>query len=282
LGFSCFFEQKKQLSGWREILAGPKIAGIETSLLELMMKKSVASLALTGLISLASLGSANSAVLFTNSMITADLTSTNISSAVLGGPVEYSPGIFAFELERGGVSPVWGSATANLVAGSNNSSTTSAAWTLTAGAGYQITSMYLSAGGNYAVTGAGSVTHSLSLTDGATTVISSNILSGAPGGSWFDATQGISYLSGVSSVNATLGVKLTAARNGGFGNSSATFGLDDGGFIGVGAFNNQLGFEAYLGPTLFVQVSPVPEPGEWAMMLAGLGVVSMIARRRRK
>ena len=29
-------------------------------------------------------------------------------------------------------------------------------------------------------------------------------------------------------------------------------------------------------------VSAIPEPGEWAMMLAGLGVVSMIARRRRK
>jgi hypothetical protein len=28
-------------------------------------------------------------------------------------------------------------------------------------------------------------------------------------------------------------------------------------------------------------VTPVPEPGEWAMMLAGLGVVSLIARRRK-
>ena len=29
-------------------------------------------------------------------------------------------------------------------------------------------------------------------------------------------------------------------------------------------------------------VSAIPEPGEWAMMLAGLGVVSLIAKRRRK
>jgi hypothetical protein len=29
-------------------------------------------------------------------------------------------------------------------------------------------------------------------------------------------------------------------------------------------------------------VSAVPEPGEWAMMVAGLGVVSLIARRRKK
>jgi hypothetical protein len=266
----------------REFLVGPEIAPINLSLLELTMKKSVASLALTSCIGLAAIGNANSAVLFTNSMITADLTSTNISSAVLGGPVLFSPGMFAFELERGGVSPVWGSATANFLAGSTNSSITSASWTLTAGSGYQITQIYLAAGGNYAVTGAGSATHLLSLTDGASTVTSSNVLTGAPGGSWSDATSGINYLPGLSSVNATLGVTLTAARNGGFGNTSATFGLDDGGFIGVGAFNNQFGFEAYLGPTLFVQVSPIPEPGEWAMMMAGLGVVSMIARRRRK
>jgi hypothetical protein len=245
------------------------------------MNKSIAHFALTGLLGFAAIGSAHSAVLFTDSMITADLTSTNIGSAVLGGPVSYSPGIFAFELERGGVNPVWGSATANLVAGSSNTSVTSAAWTLTAGAGYQITSMYLAAGGNYAVTGAGSATHALSLTDGSSTTGVSNTLTGAPGGSWFSQTSAINY-SGVNSVNATLGVTLTAARNGGLGNSSATFGLDDGGFIGVGGFNNQLGFEAYLGPTLFVQVSPIPEPGEWAMMMAGLGVVGVIARRKRK
>jgi hypothetical protein len=31
-----------------------------------------------------------------------------------------------------------------------------------------------------------------------------------------------------------------------------------------------------------VYVSAIPEPGEWAMMIAGLGVVSVIARRRKK
>jgi hypothetical protein len=31
-----------------------------------------------------------------------------------------------------------------------------------------------------------------------------------------------------------------------------------------------------------VLAAPVPEPGEWAMMLAGLGLVGMIARRRSK
>ncbi len=32
---------------------------------------------------------------------------------------------------------------------------------------------------------------------------------------------------------------------------------------------------------IYDQVSAVPEPGEWAMMLAGLGVVSAIARKRK-
>ncbi|HVP09739.1 MAG TPA: FxDxF family PEP-CTERM protein, partial [Phycisphaerae bacterium] len=29
-----------------------------------------------------------------------------------------------------------------------------------------------------------------------------------------------------------------------------------------------------------VTLAPVPEPGEWAMILAGLGMIGMIARRR--
>ncbi len=31
-----------------------------------------------------------------------------------------------------------------------------------------------------------------------------------------------------------------------------------------------------------VDIAPVPEPGEWAMMLAGLGIISAFVRRRRK
>jgi hypothetical protein len=42
---------------------------------------------------------------------------------------------------------------------------------------------------------------------------------------------------------------------------------------------NLYGTEAF--NTSMVVVSAIPEPGEWAMMLAGLGVVGAIARRRR-
>lgn len=43
-----------------------------------------------------------------------------------------------------------------------------------------------------------------------------------------------------------------------------------------GNFAVDRGFQTY------VDVAPVPEPGEWAMMIAGLGVVGFAARRRRK
>lgn len=35
------------------------------------------------------------------------------------------------------------------------------------------------------------------------------------------------------------------------------------------------------GPTFLVSVSPIPEPGEWAMLLAGLGAVGLMVRRRK-
>jgi hypothetical protein len=36
-----------------------------------------------------------------------------------------------------------------------------------------------------------------------------------------------------------------------------------------------------LNPIVFTGVSPVPEPQEWAMLLAGLGMVSLLARSRK-
>ena len=36
------------------------------------------------------------------------------------------------------------------------------------------------------------------------------------------------------------------------------------------------------GPAVFAAINPIPEPEIYAMMLAGLGVLSFMARRRRK
>jgi hypothetical protein len=71
--------------------------------------------------------------------------------------------------------------------------------------------------------------------------------------------------------------------------STGTFNQPQINNISFGGFNPASGLVFKFGPdnwtagidNISVQVSAVPEPGEWAMMLAGLGVVSAIARRRR-
>jgi hypothetical protein len=75
--------------------------------------------------------------------------------------------------------------------------------------------------------------------------------------------------------------------------SGGTFGLGGGGSSGEGRYVNLSAFgatfnkitfqtaAAYSGEFDNIAINAVPEPGEWAMMIAGLGVVSLIARRRK-
>jgi hypothetical protein len=66
--------------------------------------------------------------------------------------------------------------------------------------------------------------------------------------------------------------------NGDCGGSAVSFG-DPSFLFGNATSNNQL----YTSTGVFsFQVSPVPEPAEWAMMLAGLGAVAAIAKRRKR
>jgi hypothetical protein len=67
----------------------------------------------------------------------------------------------------------------------------------------------------------------------------------------------------------------------GCGSSSVSFG--DPSLISLTPFD-QTGNVAYLSSSVlnFQAVSPIPEPGEWAMMMSGLAVVGLMARRRRK
>jgi hypothetical protein len=46
-------------------------------------------------------------------------------------------------------------------------------------------------------------------------------------------------------------------------------------------YNYDLGYNNPVGLSATIQVSYVPEPETWAMLLAGLGIVGALARRQR-
>jgi hypothetical protein len=92
----------------------------------------------------------------------------------------------------------------------------------------------------------------------------------------------MSYVPGLNSVQGSFTFDFSASPN----NASAL------GFGDIyGANNAETAFpstgsagELYRGPTLYVtledvQVSAVPEPAEWAMMLAGLALVGRLTRK---
>jgi hypothetical protein len=247
------------------------------------MKKNVLVLAISATLGLVSIN-ANAAVSFADSIITATGNSNILGTAMLGGGAVGSPSLlYAFELERSGINPIWGSAARLLTSGSTVS-TYSSSWTFAAASGYRFDSISAIAGGNYATTGSGSVSYLTSLsspTPGAS-VNTTGTLTGI--GSWQSPTSTITFAPGLNltTLNANLNVKLSAQRAGGFGSTATIVGLDNAGITGIANFNNPLGTEAYRGPTVFVQVSVVPEPSDFAMLLAGLAVVSVIVKRRAK
>jgi hypothetical protein len=246
------------------------------------MKKQLLALAVSSVFGLVSLN-ANAAVSFADTIITATGNSNILGTAVLGGgavgPLSL---LYAFELERSGTNPIWGSA-ARITSGSTTSSYTSS-WTFAAASGYRFDSIYAIAGGNYVTTGTGSVSYLTTLSSSTTgaSVNANGSLTGAS--SWLSPTSTITFAPGLNltTLNANLNVKLSAQRAGGFLSTATIVGLDNAGLTGIANFNNPLGTEAYRGPTVFVQVSVIPEPSDFAMLLAGLAVVSVIVKRRAK
>jgi hypothetical protein len=231
-------------------------------------------------------GGANAAVSFTDGILTANLISDNFSAVLGGGTVAQGAGLYALELERStdilvpNPPPIPGSIAINgwgrtsiafgTAAGSNPTNFV-ASWNLVAAPGYRIDSLLFSASGVY-VTANGSVKHQTTLTNGSSSVTSGVGTGSAVAGTWVSNTGPLGTGSVASIASVDLNVLLTAQRNA-FG-SSAIVGLDDAGLTGFGA-------ETFSGPTLYVTVTAIPEPGEWAMMIAGLSVVGLMARRRR-
>jgi hypothetical protein len=242
---------------------------------------------LVAAISVIALSNAQAAVVFNDGILSANLISSNFSGVLTNlpgapgniGTVNRGGGVYALELERPtllALQNAWGVATTTTgSAGASVSTSILASWGLTASTYYRITGLQFSAGGSFAALN-GSVQHSTSFTTsipGSLLVSSGTSAASNTIGNW-SSTTGLQTLSPVSSIaNVDLSVALRAQRNAVFSTSSI-IGLDD---SGVGGF----GGESFRGPTLYVSVSAVPEPGEWAMMIAGLGVVGLIARRRR-
>jgi hypothetical protein len=77
-------------------------------------------------------------------------------------------------------------------------------------------------------------------------------------------------------TNGTTWTNFVNAWDAGSGDKSGT--LDISGYTGLKVILHSDGNNK--ASTLNFDVSPVPEPGEWAMILAGLGLVGTIARRR--
>jgi hypothetical protein len=227
----------------------------------------------------------SAAVLFSDTILTATLNSSSFAAVLGGGVVAIGGGVYALELERAdtGVpapgNPLWGAANAaappaGLLLAASQTSTVLANWSLAAGAGYKIDSLSFSAGGQIVTLGNGTAQNQVTLTSGLLTG-TSGLSAASTTGSWSSTTPTIST-GGVTVLSSVdLSVLLSAKKAAGGLGTSSIVGYDDAGLAGVTG-------EVFRGPTLYVTLSPIPEPGEWAMMLAGLSVVGLMVRRRRQ
>jgi PEP-CTERM motif len=95
-------------------------------------------------------------------------------------------------------------------------------------------------------------------------------------GGFFSPTVTLSYLGGtVTQAGGSSDVIISVGQS---GTSYSTY---DFGIRGITAGGNNVYWGVNQVQFDITSVSAVPEPGEWAMMLAGLGVVGAITRRRK-
>ncbi len=129
-------------------------------------------------------------------------------------------------------------------------------FTLTADPGYTLAGLQFRADGTYAF---GSATgHVLGGASIATPLGSGNdsFDTGSGSGPWTASPAGLVFAPGTTSVNGLLTVVVSANKLGGTGS------------LALGATDAVL------------TVAAVPEPAEWALMLAGLGMVGWVVRKR--
>lgn len=161
-----------------------------------------------------------------------------------------------------GSGQVWGQVAAGGATNVLNAgSSTGTSFTLTANPGWQLSNFGISASGNYATIGAGaSVNPDISLmvtTPGSTTPtisVGTFVL-----GTWTVDSGAIAGPVTGGPLSFTINQLVSVAAL----SETATSAGDSNGI------------------QLYWSAAPVPEPSEWAMMLAGLGVVGVIAKRRR-
>jgi hypothetical protein len=108
---------------------------------------------------------------------------------------------------------------------------------------------------------------------------------GSPDGFTSLQTGGLDQFNSITFYNGTTNVGAYSFLGAPWAGSDSRYLAFDVGtaYTAVSFESNRVAFEvtnfAASGPEI---TAAVPEPGEWAMMIAGLGVVSVIARRRKK
>jgi hypothetical protein len=120
-----------------------------------------------------------------------------------------------------------------------------------------------------------------------------SLLSGANTSVATDAVNGAAGFAGVAQFGTNFGGKANFSNTAGLGQSQNFFFLTNtstaaGTAAFVGQFANTAGASTWtlasngaLNYTVAASVAAVPEPGEWALMLSGFGLIGFIATRRR-
>jgi hypothetical protein len=219
-------------------------------------------------------------------MSTAD-GSTGFTAQAGSSSANPSPGLYAFEIENS-ANPYWNSNGGPIPFEGGFKTRIDGSFNLQASAGYQITSVYMGAGGLFQSTNGAPASVFMEVTDSESnfsweyrTFTSSGV--DTENSRWKFSSPTFSYLAGLNALSGRFSFDFDGSPCELCTRSSFIYGTND---EMDGAFPNATVVgPLYRGPTLYVSVeqsvSAVPEPHEWAMMLSGMALVGAIAKRNR-